>query len=82
MKPIDLSKLKTYPSFRMGHLPSGLLTKKSNKLIQLLKTGEQMKNQDEDEQKFVEVETSILEDLKREIAELEERVKELEKKED
>ena len=31
-----------------------------------------MKNQDEDEQKFVEVETSILE----------ERVKELEKKED
>ena len=41
-----------------------------------------MKNQDEDEQKFVEVETSILEDLKREIAELEERVKELEKKED
>ena len=41
-----------------------------------------MENQDEDEQKFVEAETSILEDLKREIAELEERVKELEKKED
>ena len=39
-------------------------------------------NQGEEEQKFVEVETSILEDLKREIAELEERVKELEKKED
>ena len=36
-----------------------------------------MENQDEDEQKFVEAETSILEDLKREIAELEERVKEL-----
>ena len=53
-----------------------------NQKIKLLKTGEQMKNQDEDEQKFVEVETSILEDLKREIAELEERVKELEKKED